>query len=55
MSRHLIEMTIAKSLSGDDEADEDEEATTARRYQRNLRFITDNVLNAIESFSDKHQ
>jgi len=51
----LSSFTSAKSLSGDDEVDEAEDATTARRYQRNLRFITDNVLNAIESFSDKHQ
>jgi len=43
------------SFTSDDEVDEEEDATSARRYQRNLRFITDNVLNAIESFSDKHQ
>jgi len=46
---------LSSFTSGDDEVDEAEDATTARRYQRNLRFITDNVLNAIESFSDKHQ
>merc|ERR1712048_1213961 len=27
----------------------------ARRYQRNIAFLADNVLNAIEAFSDKHQ
>ena len=38
-----------KEPEGEDKSDE------ARRYQRNLRFLTDNVLNAIESFSDKNK
>ena len=44
-------------FGGDDEGDSGEEKTgdDARRYQRNLRFLTDNVLNAIESFGDKHK
>lgn len=47
---------LSSFLSGGDEEDAGEEKTdNARRYQRNLRFLTDNVLNAIESFSDKHK
>ena len=45
---------LASFTSGGDDDSEDE-TTTARRYQRNIRFLTDNVLNAIESFSDNHQ
>jgi len=48
---------LAAFTGGDDEGDSGEEKTgdDARRYQRNLRFLTDNVLNAIESFGDKHK
>ena len=45
--------------AGDTAADKDgkpaDTAATARRYQRNIAFLADNVLNAIEAFGNQHQ
>ena len=47
----IVTPLLANATGDDDEAEAD--PAKARRYQRNLAFLTDNVLNAIEAFSNK--